>query len=54
MAKLVDECIRFISYKFTEVVKLPIDMNCITSKVLKKIAARTDVTISFKIMKLLD
>ena len=38
MAKLVDECISFIKSRLPDVVRLPIDMNCLSPSLLKKIA----------------
>jgi hypothetical protein len=45
MAKLVDQSIDYIKQHLFEVVRLPIDMNCINSKLLKKIAAKIQVKI---------
>ena len=39
MARLVDECVVFIKEHIHEVVKLPIHMNCLSSSLLKRIAA---------------
>ena len=36
MAKLVDECVKFIREKLCDVVRLPIDMNCLNSNLIKK------------------
>lgn len=38
MAKLVDECVKFIKEKLCDVVRLPIDMNCLNAGLVKKIA----------------
>jgi len=44
MAELVEECISFIHKQFASVMKLQIDMNCLSTKVLKKLAQMTDIT----------
>ena len=38
MQKLVNECVKFIKEKLCDVVRLPIDMNCLNSNLIKKIA----------------
>ena len=38
MQKLVDECVKFIREKISDVVRLPIDMNCLNANLIKKIA----------------
>lgn len=38
MAKLVDECIKYIKENISDVVRLPIDMNCLNSNLIKKIS----------------
>jgi hypothetical protein len=38
MAKLVEECVGFVKTNLHNVVKLPIDMNCLNSSLIKKIA----------------
>ena len=43
MPKLVDECIGFIRDHLQDVMKLPIDTNCITSPILKKLASITQI-----------
>ena len=39
MPRLVDSCIEFIKSNFLEVLKLPIDTNCIAPNILKKLAS---------------
>ena len=43
MPSLVDLCIHFIQEHLLEVVRLPIDMNCISSRLLKRIIKPIDV-----------
>jgi hypothetical protein len=38
MQKLVDECVKFIRDKISDVVRLPIDMNCLNASLIKKIS----------------
>ena len=38
MHSLITECIRFVRYHLQDVVKLPIDMNCLNPGLLKKLA----------------
>lgn len=43
MASLVDECVQFIKVKLNDVVRLPIDMNCLNATLVKKIAAAVTI-----------
>jgi len=43
MPKLVEECIEFIRDHLQDVMKLPIDTNCITTPILKKLANITQI-----------
>ena len=43
MPKLVDECIEFIKNSILEIMKLPIDTNCIAPHILKKLASITKI-----------
>ncbi len=43
MPRLVDECVGFVRDHLNEVMKLPIDTNCISDAILKKLAAVTQV-----------
>lgn len=43
MAKLVDECVKFIKDNIGDVVWLPIDMNCLNANLIKKIAASINI-----------
>ena len=38
MAKLVEECVNFIRENLNDVVRLPIDMNCLNANLIKKIS----------------
>lgn len=38
MAKLVDECVKYIKDNISDVVRLPIDMNCLNANIIKKIS----------------
>lgn len=38
MARLVDECVKFIKENISDVVRLPIDMNCLNANLIKKIS----------------
>ena len=38
MKKLVEECIEFVRLNLHNVVKLPIDMNCLNSTLIRKIS----------------
>lgn len=38
MARLVDECVKFIKENLSDVVRLPIDMNCLNANLIKKIS----------------
>ena len=38
MARLVDECVKFIKDNLSDVVRLPIDMNCLNATLIKKIS----------------
>ena len=42
MEGLVEECVTYVSKHLSEIVRLPIDMNCINTQLLKKIAAKVD------------
>jgi hypothetical protein len=39
MSKLVEQCIDFIKLNISDVVRLPIDMNCLNANLIKKIAS---------------
>lgn len=39
MATLVDETIRFVAKNLPEILQLPIDMNCLSSNIIKQLAA---------------
>jgi hypothetical protein len=39
MARLVDECVKFIKDNLSDVVRLPIDMNCLNANLIKKISS---------------
>jgi hypothetical protein len=43
MPRLVDECVTFMKNHLLDVLKLPIDLNCITSPILRDLAAVTNV-----------
>ena len=43
MAKLVEICIHFIATKLNEVVWLPIDMSCLSDKLLDKLAESVSI-----------
>lgn len=43
MDRLVSECINFICLHLSDIVKLPIDMNCISPPLMKRIAAAVSV-----------
>jgi hypothetical protein len=43
MAALISKCVEFVISHIHEVVSLPIDMNCLNSTLLKKIAASLDI-----------
>lgn len=43
MAKLVDECVGFVRSQLCDVVRLPIDMNCLNSSLIKKIASAVTI-----------
>ena len=38
MPKLIDECVRFVVEHLHEIVQLPIDLNCLSSSMAKKLA----------------
>ena len=38
MIFLVEECVQFVVTKLQDVIRLPIDMNCLNSHLIKKIA----------------
>lgn len=38
MARLVNECITFVKININDVVRLPIDMNCLNAKLIKLIS----------------
>lgn len=38
MRRLVDECLAFMGGNITEIVKLPIDLSCLSDKVLVQLA----------------
>ena len=38
MGGLVGECVKFIRENLSDVVRLPIDMNCLNTNLIKKIA----------------
>lgn len=42
MEGLVQECVFYVSSHLSEIVRLPIDMNCINTSLLKKIATKVD------------
>lgn len=43
MAGLVEECVEYIKIRLSDVVKLPIDMNCLNTEIIKKIASKVDL-----------
>ena len=45
MARLVGLCIEFIVANLADVVRLPIDLSCLNSHLLKKIAALVDIDV---------
>lgn len=38
MSQLVDECIEFVVTNMHDVVRLPIDMNCLNASLIKKVS----------------
>ena len=51
MKELVNECISYVISNLHDVVRLPIDMNCLNDKLVKKIAEQTPIG---KLTTLLD
>jgi hypothetical protein len=49
MSHLVGECVEFIALRISDIVRLPIDMNCLNSGLVKRIAEKVQVIVSFKI-----
>ena len=45
MGKLVDESLDFIANNIKEIVTLPIDMNCMNSSLIKKLAVRVNIEV---------
>ena len=43
MGQLVDDCANFVVSRISEIVRLPIDMKCLSSNITKKIAAKMEV-----------
>jgi hypothetical protein len=43
MGKLVEQCIEFVATKIHDVVRLPIDMNCLNSTLLKRISRKVKI-----------
>ena len=51
MAELVTECIEFVVKNLSDVVRLPIDMNCLNSNLIKRISQEVNID---KLDNLLD
>jgi len=45
MNKLVDDCVKFIKDYLLDIIKLPIDTNCISPHIFKKLASITEVEV---------
>ena len=43
MGNLITECIAFVAQNLQEIISLPIDMNCMNSVLIKKLAALVSV-----------
>ena len=43
MSGLVDACVDYVKLRLSDVVRLPIDMNCLNQGILKKIAMKVDL-----------
>ena len=43
MGYLVESCVSFVAAKLFDVVRLPIDMNCLNSNLLKRIAKNVTI-----------
>lgn len=43
MAALVEECLIFAAERIQEILLLPIDMNCMNSQLVKRLAAKVDI-----------
>lgn len=46
MTSLVDLCIKFVSQNLTDIIKLPIDLSCISEKLLNKLSVLTPSSVS--------
>lgn len=45
MAELVEESLTFASNNLQEIILLPIDMNCMNSQLVKRLAAKVDISV---------
>jgi hypothetical protein len=43
MGRLVDECLDYIALNLKEIIQLPIDMNCMNSQLIKRLASRIEI-----------
>jgi len=43
MGRLVDECLDYIGINLKEIIQLPIDMNCMNSQLIKRLASRISI-----------
>lgn len=43
MPALINECIEYVAKHLQEVVRLPLDMNCLNAQLLKKLATKITV-----------
>jgi hypothetical protein len=52
MAQLVEECVKYVKLNVHDVVRLPIDMNCLNSSLIKKISNAVTVihSLTFRLM----
>ena len=49
MEGLVEECLDFVAKRINDIVRLPIDMSCISGILLKKLASRIEIEDADKI-----
>jgi hypothetical protein len=45
MDVLTDRCIEYVATNISSVINLPIDLSCLSGKILKKIASKIEVTV---------
>jgi hypothetical protein len=53
MVSLVDLCLKFVSQNLTDIIKLPIDLSCISEKLLNKLSVLTPSSVRLSFLPLL-